>query len=76
MSHNSDAQLIHIITKTQPDQSDSEAFDIYQLGCMSNGYSPEESWSVLRSVYLADDPLYRHRFITYDVLPPITTSGL
>jgi len=76
MSHNSDAQLIHIITKTQPDQSDSEAFDIYQLGCMAAGYSPEESWSVLRSVYLDDDPLYRHRFITYDVLPPITTSGL
>jgi len=28
MSHNKDSQLIHIITKTRPDQSDPEAFDI------------------------------------------------
>jgi hypothetical protein len=73
---------IHIVMKSYSNQSDSEAFDIYQAKRTAEGYTPQEGWDQVRAEFLCKDNNVDHiMFITFDVLgsvaphPPRITNA-
>jgi hypothetical protein len=74
---------VHIIMKSYCGQSDTEAFDEYQVKRSAQGFEPKEGWQKLKERFLSPETSHKKQidFIKYEVVasasptPPVITNA-